>query len=250
MLKLMPKLYQCELKAWATIFLTIIEDRIVIDYEIEPIKLIDERKSRIQHVYNQIAYPGKDVILRICLDNDFETSELFTDSNGYFFVKRPRNQRTKDPIPSMYFPIVSQAFLKSDSKQFTVTINRAAGVASLKPNELEIMLHRRGLSDDCKGLKEGLDDTSSTTGQIFADFGDLSSFRLKVSEKQMSHSMVEVDKKYEDLIQNFEGLSEGIHLLDLHIDDFNKNWIVIRLENLKNQNILLQLACMLNVPKK
>lgn len=230
-----------------TSYFSILKDRLVIDFEVKRIELDGERRRRgrdkrwssAKHGLNEpVAYPGKDIILRFYPEfNGPVKTELFTDSNSIDFVKRDRKGRVKDLIPSMYYPITSQAFLKKsdNSNQFTITIDRSAGVASLKNTELEIMLHRRGLSDDCKGLKEALNDVSPTKGKIFLNFGVLERTEMKRLEKEINHKVLEMSSQSNIFAKS--KLPNELHLLDAHIDDFDESLMVIRLENLSKKSI-------------
>ena len=98
------------------------------------------------------------------------------------------------------------------------------------------MLHRRGLSDDCKGLKESLNDIEETTGTIYLNFGMKSGLELKMLEKEMNHGLLRVNQNYDFAKINYD-LPEGIYLMDLHVSDFDSDTLVIRLENLASIKI-------------
>lgn len=99
----------------------------------------------------------------------------------------------EDPISSRYFPIASQCYLNlSQKRNILITLNRAAGVASLNYNEIEIMLHRRTLYNDNMGLSEPMDDYSTTSGQIFINFNVNSEFEKKMIEKRANHPGISI----------------------------------------------------------
>ncbi|XP_034756672.1 lysosomal alpha-mannosidase [Etheostoma cragini] len=108
---------------------------------------------------------GKEVITR--LDTSIKTSEYFyTDSNGREMLQRKKDFRPtwnltqSEPIAGNYYPINSRAFIKDDVDQLTVVTDRSQGGASLQNGSLEIMLHRRLLYDDVRGVAEPLNETS------------------------------------------------------------------------------------------
>ena len=72
--------------------------------------------------------------------------------------------RIQDPVASQYFPITSQTFIRSKTDQFGLTFDRSAGAASFKSNQIEVMLHRRGMSDDNKGLVRPINDETEIRG--------------------------------------------------------------------------------------
>ncbi|KAM9313685.1 lysosomal alpha-mannosidase [Pholidichthys leucotaenia] len=108
---------------------------------------------------------GKEVITR--LDTDIKTSEYFyTDSNGREVLQRKKDFRPtwhltqSEPVAGNYYPINSRAFIKDDVDQLTVVTDRSQGGSSLTNGSLEIMLHRRLLYDDVRGVGEPLNETS------------------------------------------------------------------------------------------
>ncbi|TDH15678.1 hypothetical protein EPR50_G00011770 [Perca flavescens] len=109
---------------------------------------------------------GKEVITR--LDTSIKTSEYFyTDSNGREMLQRKKDFRPtwnlfqSEPIAGNYYPINSRAFIKDDVDQLTVVTDRSQGGGSLQNGSLEIMLHRRLLYDDVRGVGEPLNESSS-----------------------------------------------------------------------------------------
>ncbi|XP_071359928.1 lysosomal alpha-mannosidase [Trachinotus anak] len=108
---------------------------------------------------------GKEVITR--LDTSIKTSEIFyTDSNGREVLQRKKdfrptwNLKQSEPIAGNYYPINSRAYIKDDVDQLTVVTDRSQGGGSIHNGSLEIMLHRRLLYDDVRGVGEPLNETS------------------------------------------------------------------------------------------
>uniref|UniRef100_A0A671T5G0 Alpha-mannosidase n=1 Tax=Sinocyclocheilus anshuiensis TaxID=1608454 RepID=A0A671T5G0_9TELE len=111
---------------------------------------------------------GKEVITR--LDTDIESSDYFyTDSNGREVLERRKDYRPTwdlkqtEPIAGNYYPINSRAYIKDDKHQLTVVTDRSQGASSIYNGSLEIMLHRRLLYDDFRGVGEPL----SEPGEFF-----------------------------------------------------------------------------------
>uniref|UniRef100_A0A3Q1H5Q8 Alpha-mannosidase n=1 Tax=Anabas testudineus TaxID=64144 RepID=A0A3Q1H5Q8_ANATE len=108
---------------------------------------------------------GKEVITR--LDTSIKTDRFFyTDSNGREVLQRKKdfrptwNLKQSEPIAGNYYPINSRAFIKDDVDQLTVVTDRSQGGGSIQNGSLEIMLHRRLLYDDVRGVGEPLNETS------------------------------------------------------------------------------------------
>ncbi|RXN26527.1 lysosomal alpha-mannosidase [Labeo rohita] len=108
---------------------------------------------------------GKEVITR--LETDIKSSDYFyTDSNGREVLERRKDYRPTwdlkqtEPVAGNYYPINSRAYIKAsdDKHQLTVVTDRSQGASSLYNGSLEIMLHRRLLHDDFRGVGEPLSE--------------------------------------------------------------------------------------------
>ncbi|XP_066563843.1 lysosomal alpha-mannosidase isoform X2 [Amia ocellicauda] len=106
---------------------------------------------------------GKEVISRF--DSDINSSGLFyTDSNGREILERRRDFRPTwdlkqtEPIAGNYYPVNTRIFIKDGRSQLTVLTDRSQGGSSIKDGSLELMLHRRLLQDDFRGVGEALSE--------------------------------------------------------------------------------------------
>lgn len=107
---------------------------------------------------------GKEVITR--LSANMVTDKVFyTDSNGRDFLKRVRDYRADwpltvtQPVAGNYYPINLGIFVEDKSSEFSVLVDRANGGSSISDGEIELMLHRRTIADDSRGVGEALDET-------------------------------------------------------------------------------------------
>lgn len=108
---------------------------------------------------------GKEIISRF--DTGLKTKSVFyTDANGREMQKRTRNFRPTwqyngtEPVAGNYYPVNSRAYIRDESSgvQFTVLTDRSLGGSSLSDGSLEIMVHRRLLYDDKRGVGEALNE--------------------------------------------------------------------------------------------
>lgn len=115
---------------------------------------------------------GKEVI------SEFESSlytgpgvggknHFFTDSNGREFLERVYNYRPTwdlevyEPIAGNYYPLTAAMYVqdKLANVQLSVLTDRSQAAASLRNGEMELMIHRRLLADDNRGVQEPLNET-------------------------------------------------------------------------------------------
>lgn len=59
-----------------------------------------------------------------------------------------------------YYPINAVAFINDSAAQLSVLVDRSQGGASLASGQLELMVHRRILYDDNRGVGEPLNEVS------------------------------------------------------------------------------------------
>ncbi|ESQ41355.1 hypothetical protein EUTSA_v10012546mg [Eutrema salsugineum] len=107
---------------------------------------------------------GKDVVTQI--SSSLESNKTFyTDSSGRDYIKRIRDYRSdwklevNQPIAGNYYPINHGIYLEDSNKEFSVMVDRAFGGSSLVDGQVELMLHRRLLLDDSRGVAEALNET-------------------------------------------------------------------------------------------
>lgn len=82
---------------------------------------------------------------------------FYTDLNGFQTMRR--ETYSKIPLQGNYYPMPSLAFLQCPGgRRFSIHSRQALGVASLNKGELEIMLDRRLIHDDDRGLGQGVMD--------------------------------------------------------------------------------------------
>ncbi|XP_025411252.1 alpha-mannosidase 2 [Sipha flava] len=89
-----------------------------------------------------------------------EPAVIYTDSNGFQMQKRVTVKRVG--IEGNYYPATSTVYIEDDKHRLTVLVNHAQGVAGWEPGRVELMLDRRTLYDDARGMGEGVVDNKPT----------------------------------------------------------------------------------------
>ncbi|XP_042497118.1 alpha-mannosidase 2-like [Macadamia integrifolia] len=101
-------------------------------------------------------FDDRELIVRFKTDID-NRQVFFSDLNGFQMSRRETYD--KIPLQGNYYPMPSLAFIQSlTGQRFSVHSRQSLGVASLKRGWLEIMLDRRLVRDDGRGLGQGVID--------------------------------------------------------------------------------------------
>jgi hypothetical protein len=109
---------------------------------------------------------GKEIV-SIYDSNVASGTTWFTDSNGREFLTRVKdyrptwNYKVDQPIAGNYYPVNAAIYVKDSASQVTVLTDRSQGGTSLAAGQVEIMVHRRTLHDDGRGVGEPLNETQS-----------------------------------------------------------------------------------------
>lgn len=104
-------------------------------------------------------YVNKELALRIHTDIDSQGT-FFTDLNG--FQVQPRKYLKKLPLQANFYPMPVMAYIQDSQRRLTLHTAQALGVSSLGNGQLEVILDRRLMQDDNRGLGQGLKDNKIT----------------------------------------------------------------------------------------
>ncbi|XP_017770646.1 PREDICTED: alpha-mannosidase 2 [Nicrophorus vespilloides] len=126
-----------------------------------------------------------------------EPPEFYTDSNGFSMQKRTKVE--KIGIEGNYFPITTMAYIQDDAMRISLLTNHAQGAASWQPGFLEVMLDRRTLYDDSRGMGEGVVDNRKTTHKFWMLLEDVSPSKLKKENTRFENT------EYGDTLRTFNG---------------------------------------------
>lgn len=89
---------------------------------------------------------------------------FWTDANGRSMIRRLRNKRLSWDSEwafldaANYYPMTSAAYIQDKDLSLSVVTDRSHGVASFQDGEVEIMLHRKTVVDDQRGVGEPLNE--------------------------------------------------------------------------------------------
>ncbi|XP_026734781.1 lysosomal alpha-mannosidase-like [Trichoplusia ni] len=140
---------------------------------------------------------GKEVV-SIFNTNVTSNGEFFTDSNSRQMMRRTcwnesASQQQKKPIAACYYPVASRICIHSlnSSVEMCVLTDRTQGGTSYNDGEIELMVHRRLLTDDGFGLEETLNEEAYGVGLVIKGkhrilFGN---YRQEVDDQTFSERM-------------------------------------------------------------
>ncbi|GAU24694.1 hypothetical protein TSUD_323030 [Trifolium subterraneum] len=200
---------------------------------------------------------GKEVATRI--STTMETNKTFyTDSNGRDFIKRVRDYRTDwdlevhQPVAGNYYPINLGIYIKDNKTEFSVLVDRAIGGSSLQDGQIELMLHRRLLLDDSRGVAEALNETDcvadncrglTVQGKYYYridPLGEGAKWRRTFGQEIYSPLLLAFSEKDDKddwmnaLVTTFSGFDSSYTLPE--------NIVIITLQELDDGTVLLRLA--------
>ncbi|CAH0601926.1 unnamed protein product [Chrysodeixis includens] len=140
---------------------------------------------------------GKEVV-SMFTSNVSSNGEFFTDSNARQMMRRTcwnetASQQQKKPIAACYYPVASRICIHSlnSSVEMCVLTDRSQGGTSYNDGEIELMVHRRLLTDDGFGLEETLNEEAYGVGLVIKGkhrilFGN---YRQEVDDQTFSERM-------------------------------------------------------------
>lgn len=88
--------------------------------------------------------------------NNGNPSTFYTDSNGMQMQKRVTVERIG--IEGNYFPITTSTYIEDEEQRLSLLVDHSQGASSWQPGFVEVMMDRRTLYDDARGMGEGIVD--------------------------------------------------------------------------------------------
>uniref|UniRef100_A0A8C3HLI8 Alpha-mannosidase n=1 Tax=Chrysemys picta bellii TaxID=8478 RepID=A0A8C3HLI8_CHRPI len=102
---------------------------------------------------------NREIAMRISSDVNSQ-NRFYTDLNGYQI--QPRVAMNKLPLQANIYPMTTMAYIQDDGIRLTLHSAQSLGVTSLKSGQLEVIMDRRLMQDDNRGLGQGLQDNKIT----------------------------------------------------------------------------------------
>lgn len=153
-----------------------------------------------------------ELFMRLSTDvQNGDVPEFYSDLNGFQMQKRVKVDRIG--IEGNYFPITTMAYIQDDDIRLSLLTNHAQGAASWQPGFLEVMLDRRTLYDDSRGMGEGLVDNRKTIMKFWLMIEDINhhSNKKSVNTPRIKRQVDYMEQPFEDgeVVRNFNVVTES-----------------------------------------
>ncbi|NXN06479.1 MA2A1 mannosidase, partial [Indicator maculatus] len=102
---------------------------------------------------------NRELAMRISSDINSQ-NRFYTDLNGYQI--QPRLTMSKLPVQANIYPMTTMAYIQDVGIRLTLHSAQSLGVASMKNGQLEVIMDRRLMQDDNRGLGQGVQDNKIT----------------------------------------------------------------------------------------
>lgn len=184
------------------------------------------------------------------------------DDSGFLFLERTFNSSQSLIIPGNYYPVVQATYIQDSDYRLSVLTSQSCGCSSLASGELEVMVHRRTLQDDYRGVSSPLNDTNriefshwiSVDSQITAETqrAQLSLMQnnpivplyAPVGSQGISHWLSHYTNSFSALSK---ALPQNIHLLNFQVFGPSDPTIILRLQHLYQAESVSPLAAPVSI---
>ena len=86
---------------------------------------------------------------------------FYTDQSGLGVIRRDWVEELS--LSGNHFPVTQAAYLQAQGHRLSLVVDHATGASSVQEGALEVMVDRRTMYDDARGMGEGVTDSRATT---------------------------------------------------------------------------------------
>nr|XP_051709547.1 alpha-mannosidase 2 isoform X1 [Oryctolagus cuniculus] len=125
-------------------------------YHIQGIEGQSVEVSNIVDIRNSF---NREIAMRISSEINSQ-NKFYTDLNGYQI--QPRMTMSKLPLQANVYPMTTMAYIQDTKHRLTLLSAQSLGVSSLSSGQIEVIMDRRLMQDDNRGLGQGVRDNKIT----------------------------------------------------------------------------------------
>ncbi|XP_035246262.1 alpha-mannosidase 2 isoform X2 [Anguilla anguilla] len=138
---------------------TTIYEHVTHNVRLYNVQGVEGQSVEISNTVDIRGESNREIAMRITSDLN-SSDRFFTDLNG--FQIQPRKTMAKLPLQANFYPMTTMAYIQDPNARLTLLSGQSLGVASLKSGQVEVIMDRRLMQDDNRGLGQGVQDNKIT----------------------------------------------------------------------------------------
>ncbi|XP_064431659.1 alpha-mannosidase 2-like [Mirounga angustirostris] len=111
---------------------------------------IDGQSVEVSNIVDIRKEHNREIAMRISSSINSQ-NKFYTDLNGYQI--QPRMTMSKLPLQANVYPMTTMAYIQDTKHRLTLLSAQSLGVSSLKSGQIEVIMDRRFMQDDNRGLE-------------------------------------------------------------------------------------------------
>uniref|UniRef100_A0A452UK20 mannosyl-oligosaccharide 1,3-1,6-alpha-mannosidase n=1 Tax=Ursus maritimus TaxID=29073 RepID=A0A452UK20_URSMA len=120
---------------------------------------IEGQSVEVSNIVDIRKEHNREIAMRISSSINSQ-NRFYTDLNGYQI--QPRMTMSKLPLQANVYPMTTMAYIQDAKHRLTLLSAQSLGVSSLKSGQIEVIMDRRLMQDDNRGLEQGVHDNKVT----------------------------------------------------------------------------------------